>query len=1561
MKNCVGSPPPAAASSPWASGERSDDAVFDVDEDTAWHAVVAARSTVGATADCVERAPARASGRAVHAGALDDDAGGAVTVTVVHGAEATYLTNETWSLGWTDTMAPTVERRSAPRRRSDAGRRAAVSDPSSSAYPTPSPSSVPTSVPRRPDALAPTAPSGAPTAPTSAPTPAPTSVPTAPPTALPTSAPTPSIMPTPLPTPATRRTRRASRLAGLYGPWGDGQFLVERLVTFAFPTRGPGRSDRGRFAPRALESPCGHGDGFPPQAAAFDHPAGVALYARPAAAATRDRRRRRRRADDAAADRRPSRLPLPAPTAWPSLSAAPTEGTPAPVAAAVLCADVGRSLCVAPETCACAPGWAGADCGDPSAPSGGCVAPDTCQCGPHWHGHDCSLPVCHQGFFAPFLDAEAPRRPPPDRPLHWPSYRPCFSALVQRGRGFDCAQLRRPAPPSRCPAAARSARPRAGATGPDRCDIFGRRVLRVNVTQGVYACANGGNCTAPDVCRCAEGWSGFDCRTPICDQGYYAEDQASFVSGTEDPDEVAYFERFLDPNVSAYRRTWPYSNPDFVLDEEVFDDFDGGGYRCSLRARTRWERPELVFDHVNFYSRYMDAKVERDGEKYTNWSHMAWPPTHAKTAKLEITHTLANDRQVTYIYTNEGHRRDGVWEVTGEELRANQIFNPTSIRVDFDVTELESSEVWPRRPGSPVDFHTGEEWTEGTCIVEFRRVCGSAPVVVEEDDLGVPEFYVEDLASKARAFLEDRAYDLDISSKTLRDVDVQDTDFAYRPRIVYDDARAYGQDSAWSVVGGECVDTVLRGCFNNGTCVAPGTCRCARGWEGDDCSVPVCAQACHHHGNCTMPDECTCEAGWEGHDCSTPVCAQECYHNGLCVAPDTCKCRLWESNWPSGHTAEVFTLNVGPAAAIRTKMQDAISVSYGATNYEPLGYRELGGRGYDGREDIITEDGQRLLKCDMKPRCPSYDEMVVSNVGESFPQACGYDVLETGCCARVYPNATADEARCIENDPNDKACVDVGTYYCQYCEEENKHYAPNNFTCAGSDTVTSAEAAVEVNIYDYAQVPPMFRSGRQTSSQIRICGQTKKHMNYEEVFSLRPDYDDYKPNDPRPNSTSHAFLCGVTAWVQGDYIDDGGLCDDFGDCAAAAGVGIRYGPGRALDRVDRGRHVRVNTPNITRVEGGYGQDDVGPTAPSSAARASTSARTAARASRRRLHLHGRWAGFDCTTPLCRHLQYPSGYISACENGGVCKYKDTCSCIQAPSMLTVKYAPRRHDGLDGHGLRHAHRRQLDTFDEEKIDLFERNPCSLAGARRRGDADARDATPTRAESRGVGARPSPPEARAPRDDDLDRSGADSTEREARDGPPDRRSSAQASTRPGPCPTRTAARGPAATWRRGATASPNECTCWCKNSYNEDICLHKRAEGVDSHACRGPYQDLLGYETLKMFDLVNYRNLLEPTQTFGTRACTRGFEGTVNQTFDRYMTCHLKIFIPNSFEAWTLTWLIVASIVTVVVVVTYCYVRRKMKKKYLQAKIERRRSRRSSEESARSSQQKDAFKTT
>ena len=83
--------------------------------------------------------------------------------------------------------------------------------------------------------------------------------------------------------------------------------------------------------------------------------------------------------------------------------------------------------------------------------------------------------------------------------------------------------------------------------------------------------------------------------------------------------------------------------------------------------------------------------------------------------------------------------------------------------------------------------------------------------------------------------------------------------------------------------------------------------------------------------------------------------------------------------------------------------------------------------------------------------------------------------------------------------------------------------------------------------------------------------------------------------------------------------------------------------------------------------------------------------------------------------------------------------------------------------------------------------------------------------------------------------------------------------------------------------------------------------------------------------------------------------------SHTDDRYMSCHMLIKIPSSFEAWTLTWLMVISMFIGMVTVTYFYIRRKMKRKYLLAKIERRRSRRSSEESARNSQQADAFKVT
>lgn len=204
---------------------------------------------------------------------------------------------------------------------------------------------------------------------------------------------------------------------------------------------------------------------------------------------------------------------------------------------------------------------------------GKCIAPDTCWCPPEWSGHDCSKPVCMQGFFRP--DPLPSHFAPPSyndisvRPVAWPQYVPCdYPTWCQVTNEFDCAQLQRAVVPGN------SNRDRTvtgfyswgddprgacfrfelqvdivtnfrydvgdGSISPYKRNqsnvlfrsqsILGNTTAPwsapnpspqdrqvpmsqyLNVTQGVYVCANGGNCTAPGLCHCAPGWIGFDCR-----------------------------------------------------------------------------------------------------------------------------------------------------------------------------------------------------------------------------------------------------------------------------------------------------------------------------------------------------------------------------------------------------------------------------------------------------------------------------------------------------------------------------------------------------------------------------------------------------------------------------------------------------------------------------------------------------------------------------------------------------------------------------------------------------------------------------------------------------------------------------------------------------------------------------------------------------------------------------------------------------------------------------------------------------------------------------------------
>ena len=293
------------------------------------------------------------------------------------------------------------------------------------------------------------------------------------------------------------------------------------------------------------------------------------------------------------------------------------------------------------------------------------------------------------------------------------------------------------------------------------------------------------------------------------------------------PNFTVYWETYLN---KTHKVRYPVNHkgmPYLAQGSDVADPSNQqGGYSCSVRSVTQWEdyRSGFILEHPNYFSRYMDRKVEGDFNMYSNWTGMEWPPVHWKSHRQEYkggqlkqnqgqvsynseglpsqkvtVSTLNMDKkEVFYTYTDQGYRRDGDWTLMGNN------------------------------------------WTKGTCIMEFNRTCPGKPEKAFDLEAGLPV--------KEHGLF------------------VQDTDLAFRPRITYDDekAHAFGR---WFQEGGECVDQVVRGCYNNGTCVAPDTCECSPGWSGYDCTVPICEQTCAHNGNCTLPDTCTCEKGWEGHDC----------------------------------------------------------------------------------------------------------------------------------------------------------------------------------------------------------------------------------------------------------------------------------------------------------------------------------------------------------------------------------------------------------------------------------------------------------------------------------------------------------------------------------------------------------------------------------------------------------------------------------------------------------------------------------------------------------------------
>lgn len=1166
------------------------------------------------------------------------------------------------------------------------------------------------------------------------------------------------------------------------------------------------------------------------------------------------------------------------------------------------CANGGN--CTAPNTCACPSEWGGDDCRIPQCKQtcnndGKCVAPNTCICSPQYTGYDCSIPVCSQGYFLPNPSMQQ-HHLYTTHLVAWPTYKYCdMETWCNFTREFECDQLQmsygiievpsgpfyraktgRKEPPDQCMMIELPIRyklpfellkadntttgsrrfspftpyesndknpwkgylsPTSGHTGPwayfaDRQIAY---VNWLNVSQGVYVCANGGNCTAPDVCECAPGWAGFDCRTPICDQGYWYPNQTTYVSGQETADELTRFEVFLGNN--SYRLDWPYSNPNYTIEWEVYVDvghiqrtskeYSGkrylgtadwstgkrratyqGGYRCSIRAVTQWENMSYMCSHPNYYSRYMNEGVQKDGKTYTFWNGMDWPPTYEKSKVLD--QFVFN---MTFGYTNEGFRRHGIWN------------------------------------------RTWNDWVHGLCIMEFSRNCSGDP-----------------------------NKELDLVSD-LYHVLVQDTDISYRPRITYNDMRVV-QEGRWKEAGGSCVDEVVRGCYNNGTCIAPNTCRCAEGWKGWNCNIPICAQNCSHHGNCTGPNQCTCERGWSGDSCTIPLCAQECLNGGYCVAPDVCKCLQWPNVFRDGRLdggRPLFQdINGNPLATGWTGFDCSVPICVQAPQFHvnvksssAVNYTFMGGHGGDSLLPCVDSSGNAL------PRCPEYDYLVTCNDGSSFQGGCGYDPLDTGCCLS-FPDTVM---KCYSCDSG-LVRVDNHTFYCN----------GEMTTLTGYDSETDK-----------------FSAFLDSNGHYMMCGEyhSPRYHDYTvqpedygvAVYYTSPTDSLYSSYNYLSNMTSKRFLCDVDYWEQGDYVDDAGL-------GSATGVGSIFG-------LEKGRHIRINYAHIVKdsatatfKQGSkvYGEGVYACYYSGSCIAPDTCTCTDG------------YSGYDCSTPLCRHLQ-PSGKVTGCLNGGICVSKDKCNCVQTPSLnyQVHQKATKSLTGWTGSDCSIPICTQ-GFFDPFCTDL----PQAPAGegcyrCSNGGNCTAPDVCTCAPGWTGYDCRTPVCEVVA---DPLTRTQLGTVYEDK-----------VISFESDPC-SMVAIHGwhgwHGRKYTRGNCTQPNQCTCLCKIPYSVKAC--KKTGSL----CNGPWQD----------PMANIRNLLMQRgvdYTFGTADCAYGYEGNVDST-DHFTTCHQVIFLPSMIQRNSITFIVVFSLFGFFGSIAYYYFNLQIRKKMLMAKIERRRSKRSSEES-------------
>lgn len=419
---------------------------------------------------------------------------------------------------------------------------------------------------------------------------------------------------------------------------------------------------------------------------------------------------------------------------------------------------------------------------------------------------------------------------------------------------------------------------------------------------------------------------------------------------------------------------------------------------------------------------------------------------------------------------------------------------------------------------------------------------------------------------------------------------------------------------------------VVRGCLNNGTCVAPNRCQCAPGWTGDKCHIPICEQTCLNGGNCTLPNLCTCEKGWAGHDCSYALCAQECNNNGKCVEPDVCKCPKWPSLWTDGRIGggrPLFRDEKGdPQNTGWTGFDCSTPICTQAKRWVPLtlsGGTRLGGDGYV----LYGDDPNNNL---------------MGQIPQYFLEQGPNDRLKVGPFIRKYEVVPSE--------------LDELSWFRRWVPADGQIVRNDGKSFQSGCSIISPTPAKYLTPAIRRQYPRVdaFRNPLGP-------GAGRGHQ-----FRMNPNHyvlgwaSSTELNDTTWRRTSDTKLCNVLAWEEGDYMEQ-----------------QLHQPTYRED----GRRIRNNYPNYLKVTAE--KWIIGPTIRGEGLYECYNRGSCV--SPDICSCPDGWTDHDCNTPLCRYEQRDE-YVSrlqivGCLNGASCIRKDFCQCVTTNTILhTVHTAIKR---------------------------------------------------------------------------------------------------------------------------------------------------------------------------------------------------------------------------------------------------------------------------------------------